>query len=56
MKPETIARRAAEQTLARAERSFDLYRRLREQATKDPLGPWSELLAEHNARNASESK
>ena len=51
MKPETIARRAAERVIETAARSADHAKRLAELVERDgPDSIWPELLAEHLAR------
>jgi len=51
MKPETIARRAAERVLARKRSSEELERRLQEKAEAEGPGSiWAEMLAERAAR------
>lgn len=54
MKPETIARRAAEHATARAAQSAECLRRIAEKAEQEgPASIWAEMLAEHDARRSA---
>jgi hypothetical protein len=51
-KPETVKRHADERKAQLARNLADTRRRLAEKAEAEPEGIWSELLAEHDERNA----